>query len=69
MIAGVPQRTECQGLFGWMFGHKMVARYHTQFPERKLRITGTDQSDIEALKEKRYVCEVCIRCGRTIDLR
>ena len=66
---------ECAGVFGYVFGHKLEPRYSTiEKPSSKIYSKGTiphwEISDI--IKETRsktvsYHCDVCSRCGLTVN--
>lgn len=50
-----------------VLGHKMQARYHSKLPERKMNFSGYwDAAELEAMKTKTYVHDICARCGLII---
>lgn len=50
-----------------IFGHKMQPRYHSKLPEGLTRLRGyMDVEQVEALKTKTYVHDICARCGLII---
>jgi hypothetical protein len=58
-------KTECQGLFGRLFGHKFVGHYN-RTPPNTAGIEGSRgavMEFIDRMTEKTYVCSVCLRCG------
>jgi len=63
-------KSDCNGIGGWLWGHKYVARYDEQgyLPARKTTITDATPQQIRALRfeEKTYVHDICIRCGSKI---
>jgi hypothetical protein len=54
---------------GWMFGCKFEPRYDLSAPDvsRFKKIDGPVAPVLEATKAKTYVCDVCVRCGKTIE--
>jgi len=60
-------KTECQGVFGRIFGHKFVAQYNLTPPADLGNVKGSHAGVldvIDALTAKQYVCSVCQRCGQ-----
>lgn len=44
--------------------HRFEPRYHLKFPERMSNIKTWDGGNVESLKEKIYVHDVCVYCGK-----
>lgn len=59
--------TECPRANKRLFRCKWEGRYDTRFPPNLESMKGGGASHIEALKERIYVRDICVRCGRTIE--
>lgn len=63
--------TETPKCTSWL-GHKFRPRYSVTNPALLALITGSDKVDvnggaIELMKDKRYVLDICERCGHVIE--
>lgn len=58
---------ECERKNKWWRGCRFEARYDRVFPLHARHIHSILPATLEACKETRYVCDVCIRCGKTIE--
>lgn len=47
--------------------HKFEARYDTRFPKWVDQISSMRNVDINDLKERVYVRDICVYCGKVID--
>lgn len=61
----IDRQMKCVGLMGMLFGHKFEARYNTSSPTLQTA-KGEPKSLpelLEASKAKKYIHDVCVRCG------
>lgn len=61
----------CEGVFGFLFGHKYRARYNEGKPTISRVPGGLGDFEsaaelVEASKAKTYTCDVCERCGKIV---
>lgn len=57
---------ECERKTNWWRGCRFEPRYDRVFPNG-IKNTGSTYPDtIEACKNKIYVCDVCVTCGKVI---
>lgn len=56
-----------RGIFGQL-RCRFEARYDSTMPDHVTAVRGTNNPDmIEAVKDRRYVRDVCVACGKTIE--
>lgn len=48
-------------------GHMFEARYSTKLPREKIEMTGGNIRALEAIKDKIYERDICVRCGHVIE--
>lgn len=59
----------CNGLLGWLLGHKFQARYNYS-PPVGIHPDFKDEVQVlffvEHLVTKTYTCDICFRCGKCV---
>lgn len=58
--------TDCARKNKWWRGCKFEARYDSKLPDRVANMKNGQPETIEALKDKTYVADICVTCGKTI---
>lgn len=56
---------ECPRAGRWFGGCKWEGRYDTHFPNRPIR--NVTVRALSRLKERTYVRDACVRCGKTME--
>lgn len=51
----------------WRGQHRFEPRYDTKMPAGMESIKATSSAYLEAVKDKTYVRDVCVRCGETVE--
>lgn len=51
----------------WRGQHKFEPRYDEKMPEGMTEVSAIGFGVINRLKDKKYVRDVCVRCGETIE--
>ena len=50
-----------------IFGHKFEARYDTGLPTGTIKGFKGTVIQMESLKDKKYIHDICTRCGQLIE--
>jgi len=58
--------SDCPRFGKWFGGCRFEPRYDTHLSDRLVKI-NTYCGDMEALKDKTYLVDVCVRCGKYVD--